>query len=266
MVEIVSYWLDHEKLKEFFPDRNIIHDFPFKIPNNGYKNIYIQTEPDHVINQSSFLLNNFNKFEFIYTWNENLLKICPNSKKYIFGTLRTPPREYLQFEKEFKISNLAGSKNINNASGYLIRLSIHYNQNKFTGLPAKIIFFRSYDQVPHVTDFGDNPFIKETKHDLFETFQFAIIVENEKHTNWFSEKLVDCLRNKTIPIYYGCPNVSDFFDTSGWIFFDTIEELVIKLQTLDENYYNRYLKTIEYNYNKCEEFSDFYMNLKRCVS
>lgn len=252
-------WLEQDKLKCIFKDRNIVHDHADErfIPSNQYKTIYIQSEPEHVFRHTSFLLKNFNKFEYIYTWNEHILNNCPNAKKCLFGTLRTPPRSSL-LKKEFKISNFSGSKNINNASGYMMRWLIHYNQHLFGN---NVVFFRSHEQIPHIEDLGNNPFIKETKHDLFETFQFSIIIENEKYNNYFSEKLIDCLKNKTIPIYYGCPNIHEYFDTNGWILFHTLDELLIKLNKLEHNYYNNYIDTIEYNYKKCEDYEDYYKNL-----
>jgi hypothetical protein len=47
-------------------------------------------------------------------------------------------------------------------------------------------------------------------------------VESSSETEIFTERLIDCLVTKTIPIYWGCPNISDFFDTSYWIHPDRI--------------------------------------------
>jgi len=55
--------------------------------------------------------------------------------------------------------------------------------------------------------------------------QFEVAVECEKRKNWWSEKILDCLVMKTVPIYRGAPNIGDFFDLRGMLIWDTIEEL-----------------------------------------
>lgn len=166
--------------------------------------------------------------------------------------------------KKFKISNLAGSKNINNAFGHLFRQKIHHNQDVFKDFP--IIFFRSSAQKPYIKDYGNNPLIPidlSKKIILFETFQFSIVIENSRQDNYFTEKLIDCLITKTIPIYYGCLNIDDFFDTSGWIILDNddLNELCDRLKLLSEDYYEKFSDTIEKNYNTAKSYADFYVNL-----
>jgi hypothetical protein len=68
--------------------------------------------------------------------------------------------------------------------------------------------------------------------------------------NWFTEKIIDCFMTKTIPIYKGCPNIGDFYDTNGIIVFDNIEELSDILDSLDDEKYESMRHSIELNYNK----------------
>ena len=62
---------------------------------------------------------------------------------------------------------------------------------------------------------------------------------------------MDCLITKTIPIYWGCPNISKFFDTTGWIIFDNLNELRFKLGLLHPAYYSSYESVINSNFQKC---------------
>lgn len=117
--------------------------------------------------------------------------------------------------------------------------------------------------MPHLIDYGNNPFIGNSKIPLFDTFQFSIIIENSQQTNYFTEKLMDCLLTKTIPIYWGCPNISDFFNTDGWIIFnnDNLEQLAQKLKSVDSKYYSTYSNIVEENYLKALQWTDIYLNL-----
>jgi len=50
----------------------------------------------------------------------------------------------------------------------------------------------------------------------FDTM-FHVAVENVRQANYFTEKLIDCFLTRTVPVYWGCPNIGDFFDLAGII-------------------------------------------------
>jgi hypothetical protein len=57
---------------------------------------------------------------------------------------------------------------------------------------------------------------------------------------------MDCLLTKTILIYWGCPNISEYFDTTGWIILETetVEELHEKGRELTPDYYHNYTEIL----------------------
>lgn len=65
----------------------------------------------------------------------------------------------------------------------------------------------------------------ESKVPALAPYRFSIVVENDRAENYFTEKLIDCFAVGTIPIYWGCPNIGDFFDMEGIIAFDALNEL-----------------------------------------
>jgi hypothetical protein len=105
----------------------------------------------------------------------------------------------------------------------------------------------------------------DNKLNLFKEFQFSIVIENSQQSNYFTEKLVDCLITKTIPIYWGCPNISDYFDTVGWIIFSDINDLKHRLLLLDNTYYSKYTEVINKNYETAKLYTDFHVNLNRAL-
>ena len=75
----------------------------------------------------------------------------------------------------------------------------------------------------------------------------------QKTQNWFTEKLVDCFRTKTIPIYKGCPNIKDFYNEKGIIFFNSMEELSSILNDVNQNgdsIYDSMKKELDDNYDR----------------
>ena len=53
-------------------------------------------------------------------------------------------------------------------------------------------------------------------------YHYSIAIENSKQVNYFSEKIIDCYLGWTFPIYWGCPNIDDFFPKGSYI---DLEEL-----------------------------------------
>ena len=239
----------------------------FDKPNYFIKdisNIYVQVEPSIIINQDKYIVENQNKYFKIFTFSEYVLNNCKNAHKYYFGTTSLNDNFYNNIDiskKNFKISNIAGSKNINNAPGHIIRQIIHYSQNKLTNFP--ITYYRSSRQIPHIKDMGNNPLIYDNKNIVFEEYQYSIVIENSRQKNYFTEKLLDCLLSKTIPIYYGDPTIDNIFDITGWVILETgsIDELKNKLSLLNNNYYEKHINIIENNWKEAIKYINFYQNL-----
>lgn len=89
------------------------------------------------------------------------------------------------------------------------------------------------------------------KIDALRDYRFSIVIENSYTTNWATEKISDCFLTGTIPIYYGCPNIGDYFDLNGIITFQTeqeLEEIILNLNENGTNIYNEKLDSVRKNY------------------
>lgn len=95
---------------------------------------------------------------------------------------------------------------------------------------------------------GYKPF--EHKKDGLLPYHFSIVIENCQETDYFTEKLVDSFACKTIPIYWGCPNIANYFDTKGIIIFNTIDELKTILNNLKLTDYDKFLPFLEKNHQQ----------------
>ena len=130
---------------------------------------------------------------------------------------------------------------LSNKQGYHIRHLIWNNQDK---IDAQLRFYSS-------TRFpisGAPVLPEDNKIHLFNSM-YSVVVESSSELNYFTEKLIDCLITKTIPIYWGCPNISEFFDTSYWI---NTEDILNKEYT--EQYYNANLNKINTNYETAKQY------------
>ena len=68
----------------------------------------------------------------------------------------------------------------------------------------------------------------------YQDYRFAVVVEACKEDNFFSEHLIDALAFGCVPIYWGCPNIGEYFLLPGFKLFETVSDLSTRLQHLDD--------------------------------
>ena len=95
--------------------------------------------------------------------------------------------------------------------------------------------------------------------------QFHICIENVKRQNWFTEKLIDCLYTKTIPIYYGCPNIGDWFDLNGFLIVNSVQEIIDTCNNITSDFYEEKKDSIERNYIECLKYTNVGANVQRSI-
>jgi hypothetical protein len=251
-----------------FPEGStVVVDSPY-YQGSGEILILVLLEPEVIGRTRRGAIENAHRFYKIYTYDEEVIQALPEKAVPIIYTATSFIKEELALfdvaKKEFAVSSWAATKIFSEVKGHELRAILYFNQSLF---PENFTFFRShrpFGNPPQVLpDIRGNPFFCETKAPLFEKFQFAITIENSKQKNWFSEKLLDCLVTRCIPIYYGCTNISDYFDTSGWIIFSDMNELIEKIKNLTPDYYSRFSDVIEENYKRAIEYAVPEVNIER---
>jgi hypothetical protein len=239
------------------PNRNIYFcaDDPYMVRPDGITEfIGIQCEPNAISGLRDGFIEHHSKFDRIFAYDEEILKKCPNATLCVYGTTWIHPNVYDNIDilrKEPKISSVAGYKMMTN--GHSFRRCLYMNQRSMS---VHIDWFRSHSE-PLLDQITQNPILGRDKDALFLNYQYSLTIENCRETNYFTEKLIDCLITKTIPIYYGCPNIHKWFDTTGWIILenDTIGEVESKCKNLPV--YEHYLDIVEDNYNRAKHYLNF---------
>lgn len=86
-------------------------------------------------------------------------------------------------------------------------------------------------------------------------YGFSIVVESEYIPGYFSEKLIDCLSQGTVPIYWGCPDLGEYFNMSGIITFNNTDELTFHLiNTVSQDNYESRLDAIRDNLERARRY------------
>ena len=198
-----------------------------------------------------------NLYDLILTSRDEILESCSNAVFFPYGTtwlhkdidhldgigFYHPSLDQLHENKTDTVSFLMTSHA--NKVGYDIRHAIWNNANQISN---KV--FYSGTRNPVCTD---SLLPDDDKKHLFRS-KFSIIIESTKEENYFTEKLCDALLTKTIPIYWGCPNIDDFFNTEGMIICESAEEIIEVCKNLDYSKYESMLEPVNENFEKAKEY------------
>lgn len=160
------------------------------------------------------------KFDTIFTHNHDLVKIDPTKFKWV-PAQGTWIKELKVYDKTKMISMIASNKNM-----------CHGHRKRLEWVE------RFKDQV----DFFGRGYPTEiaTKEEGLCDYMFSIAIENASYETYFTEKLLDCFATGTIPVYYGSPNIGDYFNKDGIIDlseeFDVSEEIYYsKMDAIKDN-------------------------------
>jgi hypothetical protein len=227
-------------------------------------------EPPHLLQQKEVydaVYDNYDKFDRIFTFDSKLLSL-PNAvfrnggyevvlnknvHKQEYPSLADDSLIKLYDEKPHHISFITSNK------------TMTYGHNFRNECVTKVI----ESGVNGVDIFGVG--IREIvgKIEALKEYKFSVAMENGVYDNYFTEKILDCFLTGTVPIYWGCDNIGDFFDVRGMYIFKTEDELIDILSNLtDDDYYSKmeYIKTnfekaLTYYYNNDTLFDKFIKDL-----
>lgn len=255
--------LSIEKTNKPILNTSIVMDCFEKNPNT--RNIYIQVEPEAIKPLENQIIAYSKEYDYILTFNDNILKQCSNAYKYIFGMTRITPKHVDEIDinnKQYVVTSVTSDKLM--TKGHYFRHLVYYNQLQIENIPTRFYISCDSKNLPVI---NNNPILGlcPLKIDLFKDAQFSLVMENSRQINYFTEKLCDCLITKTIPVYYGCPNISEYFDTTGWIILDneSMEDLISKIEILDPEYYIKHIDTVEKNFETVKQYIDIQENINR---
>jgi len=110
---------------------------------------------------------------------------------------------------------------------------------------------------------GYQPF--EHKEDGLLPYHYSIVIENCQEKDYFTEKLLDCFLCNTMPIYWGCPNIEDYFKKTGMVICNTEEELRKAIENTHKPLTEEQSKNFAMNKNTAQAYSSLNTRLARLI-
>jgi len=247
---------------------------------NSFKVFVCNTEPSSSYNRESnknIIFNGY-QYDLIICTEEEVLLNLPNAKFLPYGGTwlnknKSRHNDSLGVFDESILSDITKQYNISflttshlGKTGYNLRCMIW---NKKELIENNTVFYSSTRYPTNDGKFSntlhDGLLPNDDKIHLYNSM-FSIAIESSSEVNYFTEKLIDCLLTKTVPIYWGCPNIGDFFDTRGIIQFESYEDFLEKVNSVNEKTYDKMKKYIDKNYEKAKEYGrDLFRRIEEVI-
>lgn len=126
----------------------------------------------------------------------------------------------------------------------------------FTPLQQKRVEVAEQLLKQNVPVFGRGIYDFDNKLDVLKTFKFCVVIENGIYENYHTEKILDCFRTGTVPIYLGDPKISDHFDPNGICQVTSTDEIPKVVEHLNETMYKNMLPAIHSNFSKALRYDN----------
>jgi hypothetical protein len=217
------------------PDMTVITDNHVNIVDDVLtktKIAWLVESPTYMKKSNDFVRLNHWKFDKIFTCNREILDTVENSDLVPIGGCWIPETERVIHKKNKIISIIASNKTF--LTGHKLRHEV------ISKIPKLDVYGRGYKEIP-------------TKLDGLKDYKFSIAIENDKIDYYFTEKIIDCFITGTIPIYWGCPSIGNFFDINGILTFNTIDELNDIINNLDNEYEKRF-ESVKTNFELSKKY------------
>jgi hypothetical protein len=187
-------------------------------------------------------LRNLNKFDLMLSYWNGILDYGDNTRLCIYGGTWIDRRDWGIKPKSKLCSMLIGSKL--STDGHRIRHEIA-DMIEANGYPVDF-----YGTRGEPVDYG-----QDTKLKVLGDYCFSIVTETCREDNLFTEWLLDCFAVGTVPIFWGAPNIHEFFDSVGIAQFDTVDRCQKILSRLSMGDWMKQLSGAYLNLIKMQQYA-----------
>jgi hypothetical protein len=120
------------------------------------------------------------------------------------------------------------------------------NKTVFRGHRSRMKFLHTIQKEMEFDLFGHGFRPIDNKWDGLAPYRYSLAIENFSNPYYWSEKIADCFLAWTMPIYYGCSRISDYFPPESMIDIDIADPDCLEFirSGISENRWERNLDAI----------------------
>ena len=200
-------------------------------------------EPDTVHTKHLRLARLFHRRFFrVLTKNAALIADIPNGAKFIAGASFVPSSDAIPANKTLMTSIIASAKRTH--EGHRLRHTV-IDAARDEGLSLDVMG-RGYRPI-------------ESKVEGLAAYRFTVVIENTREPSYISEKLIDAMRCRSVPIYWGAPDVAEVFDGSGIIECNSAADILLAIRSVTPADYDTRLDAVERNAKLADHFAEIHL-------
>lgn len=266
------------KFVDYWPNHHLTEDIIYRWLSNHYE-IELSEQPEYVI-YSCFGYEHlkYDCVRIFYTaenfapdFNECDYALCFEKMKFGDRCMELP--NFFKYRKEIEVINSAERKESD--SELLERGFCSYVVSNGCGNKIREDAFdelAKYKEIASGGRFKNNvggPI--EDKIEFQKKYKFALTFENSSHIGYTTEKILQAFASRTVPIYWGDPQVTDYFNPNAFVNvmnFSCLKEALKYVEELDcdDKRYLQYVRQCPWREanvysNKMMEFDAFMSNI-----
>nr|WP_315145698.1 glycosyltransferase family 10 [uncultured Flavobacterium sp.] len=94
------------------------------------------------------------------------------------------------------------------------------NQRSSAGHNRRMDFLDQIKELPFVALYGRGIQSIDDKWEVLKNSKYGIAYENFQNDYYWTEKIIDCYLSYTMPLYFGCNNIENYFPNNSFIQID----------------------------------------------
>ena len=233
--------------------RNIKPKDPDKI------RFWVTSQPEGDYNQ--LIKDNTDRYDYLLTCFDDLL-LLPNA--YLFQGCGSFVDPNPNIPKKFAVSSVISGRR--GLPGHELRYELFDRRNEIT-MPFDFYLGTWNKMQDHYYRQPNINVLHQDKKDKIRAFDCMchIAIDSFRRDNFYSEKLIDCFITKTVPIYWGCPNIGKYFNDKGIVLVESVNQIIDTCKHISIYEYMNMLLYIEENYQLALENYKYEDILKRGI-
>lgn len=219
---------------------NLIPHKLISMPSDTIR-FFVTTQSEGLYNK--VILQHRDCFTYLLTQFDELLQL-PNATKLVGCGAFVDPDPNIK--KKFGVSMIMSNRNY--LPGHPLRYEL-YERRKEIKIPFDI-YGSSWNPIDLPDLLTMAPWDNRKDKSRVMDCMFHIAVDTYKRKDHYSEKLIDALITKTIPVYWGCTNLSDYFNTNSIFEVNSVNEIIDVCNKLDDFQYRTLIDEVNDNYER----------------